>query len=72
MFTWIMATLVAGVLMPNVLRWYWARLNGWGYFAGTATGMALSLVQAILDNRGLLALPVYVTFPALPKATAEP
>ncbi len=65
MFTWIMATLGAGVLMPNVLRWYWARLNGWGYFAGTATGMVLSLAQAILENRGVLALPVHVTFPVL-------
>jgi len=65
MFAWIMVTLGAGVLMPNVLRWYWARLNGWGYFAGTATGMTLSLVQAILQNRGILVLPVYVTFPAL-------
>jgi SSS family solute:Na+ symporter len=63
MFTWIMATLGAGVLMPNVLRWYWARLNGWGYFAGTVTGMVLSLVQA--SNANLSGLPVYVTFPAL-------
>jgi len=66
MFTWIMATLGAGVLMPNVLRWYWARLNGWGYFAGTVTGMALSLLQAM--SAPISALPVYVTFPALAAA----
>jgi Na+/proline symporter len=65
MFTWIMAALGAGVLMPNVLRWYWARLNGWGYFAGTATGMVLSLIQAILETNKLLNQPVYVTFPVL-------
>ncbi len=65
MFTWIMATLGAGVLMPNVLRWYWSRLNGWGYFAATATGMALSLAQAVLENRGVLNLPIYITFPIL-------
>ncbi|MGE5611491.1 MAG: sodium:solute symporter family transporter [Bacillota bacterium] len=65
MFTWIMATLGAGVLMPNVLRWYWSRFNGWGYFAGTATGMALSLLQAILESNKLIDQPVYVTFPIL-------
>ncbi|HPC16977.1 MAG TPA: hypothetical protein P5318_12220 [Candidatus Hydrogenedentes bacterium] len=65
LFTWIMATLGAGVLLPNVLRWYWWRLNGWGYFAGTAAGMVLSLVQAVLEHQKILVLPVFVTFPAL-------
>jgi len=65
MLTWIMATLAAGVLLPNVMRWYWARLNGYGYFAGTMTGMVLSLVQVILEKAGWLAEPVYITFPAL-------
>ena len=65
MFTWIMATLGAGVLMPNVLRWYWARMNGWGYFTATAAGMGLSLAQAILENSGHLNWPVYKTFPLL-------
>ena len=65
MFQWIMASLGAGVLLPNVLRWYWARLNGWGYFAATVTGMALSLVQAVLENTNVIAFPVYVTFPVV-------
>jgi Na+/proline symporter len=65
MFTWIMATLGAGVLLPNVLRWYWWRLNGWGYFAGTAAGMALSLLQVVLEQQWEVTWPVYVTFPAL-------
>ncbi len=65
MFTWIMVALGAGVLMPNVLRWYWARLNGWGYLAGTVTGIVLSLVQAGLESANVLSLPVYVTFPVV-------
>lgn len=65
MFTWIMAGLGAGVLMPNVLRWSWARLNGWGYFVGIATGMVLSLVQVVLEAHGIVRQPVYVTFPVL-------
>lgn len=63
MFTWIMGTLGAGVLLPNVLRWYWWRLNGWGYAAGALSGMALSLVQALVPS--LNAQPLYVTFPAI-------
>jgi SSS family solute:Na+ symporter len=50
MFTWIMGTLGAGVLMPNVLRWYWWRMNGWGYAAGAVSGMLLSLIQAFLPR----------------------
>lgn len=65
MLTWIMVTLAAGVLLPNVMRWYWARLNGYGYFAGTMTGMALSLVQVVLEKEGVLSAPLYITFPAL-------
>jgi Na+/proline symporter len=65
MLTWIMVTLGAGVLIPNVMRWYWARLNGYGYFAGTMTGMVLSLAQAILEKSGGLHQPIYITFPAL-------
>jgi len=60
-FSWIMASLGAGVLLPNVLRWYWWRLNGWGYAAGATSGMVLSLVQARL----LPDLPVYITLPAI-------
>ena len=63
MFTWIMGTLGAGVLMPNVLRWYWWRVNGWGYASGTISGMLLSLVQAFVPC--FSALPLYVTFPAI-------
>lgn len=63
MFTWIMGTLGAGVLMPNVLRWYWWRVNGWGYASGTISGMLLSLVQAFVPY--FTALPLYVTFPVI-------
>lgn len=63
MFTWIMGTLGAGVLMPNVLRWYWWRINGWGYAAGAVSGMVLSLIQAFVPY--LSKLPLYVTFPII-------
>jgi Na+/proline symporter len=63
MFTWIMGTLGAGVLLPNVLRWYWWRINGTGYAAGALAGMALSLIQAVVPS--LAKAPLYLTFPII-------
>jgi Na+/proline symporter len=60
-FQWIMAALGAGVLLPNFLRWYWWRLNGWGFTAGVAAGMLASLVQAAL----FASAPLYVYFPVI-------
>jgi Na+/proline symporter len=40
---WIMMAVGAAFVVPNVLRWYWWRLNGWGYAAGTAVGMLAAL-----------------------------
>ncbi len=65
-FLWIFGTLAAGILPPNVLRWYWWRLNGYGYAAGVFGGMALSLGQVVLDTAVLAEpLPLYVGFPVI-------
>ncbi|HEO71188.1 MAG TPA: sodium:solute symporter, partial [Candidatus Hydrogenedentes bacterium] len=47
---WLMTALGAGVIIPNVLRWYWWRMNGWGYAAGTVVGMLLALVPLFLSK----------------------
>jgi Na+/proline symporter len=65
-FLWIFGTLAAGILPPNVLRWYWWRLNGQGYAAGVFGGMALSLGQVFLDTAVLSEpLPLYIGFPVI-------
>ncbi|HRH45544.1 MAG TPA: hypothetical protein PKY82_28150, partial [Pyrinomonadaceae bacterium] len=65
-FLWIFGTLAAGILPPNVLRWYWWRLNGQGYAAGVFGGMALSLGQVFLDQAVLSEpLPLYIGFPVI-------
>lgn len=65
-FLWIFGTLAAGILPPNVLRWYWWRLNGQGYAAGVFGGMALSLGQVVLDTAYLdKPLPLYIGFPII-------
>jgi Na+/proline symporter len=65
-FLWIFGTLAAGILPPNVLRWYWWRLNGQGYAAGVFGGMVLSLGQVFLDTTVLSEpLPLYIGFPVI-------
>jgi solute:Na+ symporter, SSS family len=69
-FLWIFGTLAAGILPPNVLRWYWWRLNGQGYAAGVFGGMALSLGQVFLDTMYLdNPLPLYIGFPVIALAS---
>jgi Na+/proline symporter len=65
-FLWIFGTLAAGILPPNVLRWYWWRLNGQGYAAGVFGGMALSLGQVFIDTMYVdRPLPLYIGFPVI-------
>ena len=65
-FLWIFGTLAAGILPPNVLRWYWWRLNGQGYAAGVFGGMALSLGEVFLEQFHIIApQPLYVGFPVI-------
>ena len=40
---WIVSGLWGGYTASNVLKWYWWRFNGWGYFWGMVTGIGSSL-----------------------------
>jgi len=39
---WITAGLGAGYIASNVLKWYWWRFNGYGYFAGMIAGIVVA------------------------------
>jgi Na+/proline symporter len=55
---WIVSGLWGGYTASNVLKWYWWRFNGYGYFWGMVTGISASLtVPAILA--GIPALQSY-------------
>lgn len=58
MLLWIVSGLWGGYTAANVLKWYWWRLNGYGFFFGMLAGMI-----------GALALPPLVgpLFPQIPK-----
>lgn len=55
---WMMMALGAGVIIPNVLRWYWWRMNGWGYAFGTLGGLLLSVISLFFPGT-----PQYFIFP---------
>jgi Na+/proline symporter len=44
---WITAGLYGGYTAANVVKWYWWRMNGWGYFWGMTVGIACALVLGI-------------------------
>jgi len=41
---WIVSGLWGGYLAPNILKWYWWRFNGYGYFWGMVSGMAAAII----------------------------
>ncbi len=55
---WITSSLGAGLLIPTLARWYWWRMNGYGFALGTAAGMVAAVVQRIL----LPEIPEYYAF----------
>ena len=62
---WLMIALGAAFVVPNVLRWYWWRLNGWGYSSGTIAGLVGAVPILPLTLFWQIEPPLYVTFPAL-------
>lgn len=60
-FNWIMMDLGAAFAIPNVLRWYWWRINGWGYAIGTLVGLGASLLTPFVPA----VQPLYLSFPMI-------
>jgi Na+/proline symporter len=42
---WIVNGLWGGYTAPNVLKWHWHRFNGYGYFWGMLSGLAMALAM---------------------------
>jgi len=51
---WIVASLWGSYTAANVLKWYWWRFNGYGYFWGMFAGIATSLILTLLDELNLI------------------
>lgn len=62
---WLVAGLYGGYTASNVLKWYWWRLNGFGYFWGMITGIICALLfpptfSGILPDVASDILPLYL------------
>ena len=55
---WITMGIGAGMFIPQVIRWYWWRFNGYGFAIGTAVGMT----AAILTKAFAGPVPEYTSF----------
>ncbi|RPH99016.1 MAG: sodium:solute symporter [Calditrichaeota bacterium] len=42
---WITMSIGAGLMIPMLVRWYWWRLNGYGFAFGTIAGMVVAVLQ---------------------------
>lgn len=55
---WITMSIGGGMIIPQLARWYWWRLNGYGFAIGTGAGMIAAVVQRALWPD----VPEYVSF----------
>lgn len=54
---WIVSALFGGYAASNVLKWYWWRFNGYGYFGGMVVGLVIALGLIFSDLSPLHAFP---------------
>ena len=55
---WITMGIGAGMFIPQVIRWYWWRFNGYGFAIGTVVGMT----AAVLTKAFAGPIPEYTSF----------
>ena len=55
---WITMGIGAGMFIPQLIRWYWWRYNGYGYALGTVLGM----IGAVLTKAFAGQIPEYSSF----------
>jgi solute:Na+ symporter, SSS family len=60
---WITAALWGGYTAANVLKWYWWRFNGYGYFWGMVTGVGSSLLLVVAQHYQFVTISALNAFP---------
>ncbi len=58
---WLTMSIGGGLVIPLFTRWYWWRLNGWGFAAGILAGALAAVVQMAFFP----GLPEYIIFSAV-------
>ena len=64
---WITAALWGGYAAPNILKWHWWRMNGYGYFWGMISGIAGAIVLLVYleGDDPLMAFPALLAVSAI-------
>lgn len=60
---WIVSGLYGGYTAANVLKWYWWRLNGFGYFWGMLIGIVAAMLLPIVKREFALGFNDVYAFP---------
>lgn len=55
---WIATGLFGGYTAANVIKWYWWRFNGTGYFVSMSFGVGIALLLPVLHINELQAFPI--------------
>ncbi|WP_339074458.1 sodium:solute symporter family protein [Teredinibacter turnerae] len=55
---WIVGALYGGYTAANVLKWYWWRFNGYGYFFGMLAGVLAAIPLMFVEISELNAFPI--------------
>jgi Na+/proline symporter len=58
-WAWITMSMGAGLIIPQLVRWYWWRLNGYGYAIGMGSGMLAAIAWKAFATP---AMPEYYSF----------
>ena len=53
MLQWIVSAMYGSYIVSNVLKWYWWRFNGYGYFWGMVAGLIPALIFPLLFTKTL-------------------
>ena len=62
---WLVGALSSGFVAANVLKWYWWRFNGFGYFWGMISGIAGALLFWVAEKVVGQNFNALYTFPIL-------
>ena len=57
---WITMSIGSGLLLPMLLRWYWSRMNGWGFAIGTLSGMISAIAFKAIAPAGVTEYTMFV------------
>jgi len=62
---WLVGALYSAFVAANVLKWYWWRFNGYGYFWGMVSGIAGAILFLLLEKVTGRSFNALYTFPFL-------